>query len=456
MLKFIFGVVLIAVGFAGALLVEPVWGLYLFAALSHIRLEQLGTSYTLPLHVPIVIGVLTLLLYLFSTSYQQKFRRWPAEVWLFGLMVVGMAISSWRASFDPQSAWAMTFDYFKYWVFFVMLIQMIDTQRRLDGFYWIMILSSAWLVYRAWDLRGTTGARFENVGGGNVEDSNDYAAALVLLLPFVYHRTLTRNRRVAICAAILCFGIVMAVVIANSRGGFIGLIALALLIVWFVKEGRGRNMLSLVLLCVLAFTFAKADQIHRLASVFSASHAELRDSSAQGRIDCWKLSFRLFQEHPLTGVGPANFAYYSGPKLEGLPSGEAGRVTHSLWFEMLSAGGLLVSVPFAIILWRFFRKSQRLARMYSDAGKKDIALYIYVPVFGLGGFLVAATFLDRMVYEPIYWCIGLGVIHRYLWGEPTVQTNVRSAARPPAVKAGALNNPFYAGTSDVRHCRDHR
>jgi O-antigen ligase len=452
MLKFLFGVVLVGGGFACALFVEPVWGLYLFAVLSHIRLGQLGESYPLPLRVPIVIGVLTLLLYVLSGSYRWKFYKWPLEVWLFGLMVAGMAISSSRAIFHPEIAWDITFDYFKYWIFFVMLIQMIDTRKRLDGFYWVLVLSSAWLVYRAWDLRGTTGDRFENIGGGNIEDSNHYAAALVMLFPFVYHRTLTCGRTAASFAAILCFGIVMSIVIANSRGGFIGLMALSVLILLFLKEGRTRNILLIVTLILLVLSFAKENQIDRLAGVFDAGHAELRDNSENMRIQNWTLAYQLFLEHPLTGIGPGNFVYYSGERVEGLGYGVAGHVTHSLWFEMLSAGGLLVCVPFVIMLVRVFYSSQRLAREYMRAGNREIALYIYIPMFALGGFLTASTFIDRMVYEPIYWCIGLGAVHRYLWGQaPTMISQVRAAARPSPVMVGALSG----GSSNVRHCRNH-
>jgi O-antigen ligase len=435
MLKFVFGVVLIGLGFACALLLEPVWGLYLFSALTHIRLEQLGESYTLPLRVPIVIGVLTLLLYLFSSKYPQKLRRWPAEVWLFALMILGMALSSAHAIFAPDLAWAMTFDYIKYWVFMVLLIQMLDTRKRLDGFYWTMVLSAAWLVYRAWDLRGTTGERFENIGGGSISDSNHYAAALVLLFPFVYHRTLSSDRRIAIGAAVLCFGVVMAMIIANSRGAFLGTITLAVLILLCIKKGRTRNVVALVLLGVLGVFFAKQSQLDRLMSVVGAASGEARDNSAALRLVFWGLAWELFKDHPLLGVGPANFPYYSGTMLEGLPYGQAGHVTHSLWFEMLSQGGLLVTVPFVLMLLRFFYNSQRLARHYMAAGQEDIAMYIYVPMFGLAGLMVASSFLDRMTYEPIFWCIGLGAVHRYLWANEAKVVGVAAERANTAARA---------------------
>lgn len=416
MLKFFLGITLLAVGFGGALFVEPVWGVYLFAALSHIRLEQLGENITLPQRIPIVISVLTFILYIISPAHAQKFRRWPAEVWLLGLVVVGLALSSASAVFDRAAAWQMTYAYFEYWVFFVLLIQMIDNRRRLDGFHWTLIVSAAWLVFRAWELRGTTGDRFENLGGGNIADCNEYAAALVLLFPFVYQRTLSPRRLIAWGAAVLCFGVVMAVIIAASRGGFLGLAVVALLIVACVRGRRARNVVILTLVGGLVLYFANSGQILRLDSIFGAASGTARDNSAELRIEEWTLAWQLFLRHPLLGVGPGNFWYYSGYLLEGQPYGTPGHVTHSLWMELLSSGGLVVTVPYLLLLWRFFRRSWHLARQHAAAGRQEIALYIQTPMLGMAGLLVCSTFLDRMVYEPIFWCIALGVAHRYLWG----------------------------------------
>lgn len=435
MIKFLFGLALIATGFCGALFVDPIWGIYLYVALTHITLEQLGQSLSLPLHVPIVISIVALLLYLLSSAYPRKFQRWPAEVWLLLAMVVGLALSSVHASFDSAASWSMTFVYFEYWIFFVLLVQMLDDRKRLDGLHWTLILSAAYLVYRAWSLRGTTGPRFENLGGGYVADSNQYAAALVMLFPFVYQRTFSKSPAVAWGAATLCFGLAMAVVIADSRGGFLGLMALWVSIIIVLKGRRARNLWLLVVVAALVLIFAKSGQLDRLQTIVSDTHRATRDESAELRIEYWKLAWRLFQQHPLLGIGAQNFWYYSGYLVDDLPYGQRGQVTHSLWMELLSGGGLAVTVPFALLLWRFFRGSLRLARQYVRAGRQDIALYIYTPVFAMCGFLVSASFVDRMVYEPMYWCIALGVAHRYLWGRE-IEAPAEETAPEPAVARG--------------------
>lgn len=430
MLKFIFGVILIVVGFFRTFFHDPVWGLYLFALFTHIRPTQLSGEYPLPGSVPLVIAATAAMVYAVSRSYQPKFAKWPFEIWLFALMIVGFAISSANAQFVPDQSWARTFDLFKYWIFLVLFIQMIDSIHKVEWFHRVMILSSAWLVYRAWDLRGTTGPRFENVGGDVISDSNHFAAALVLLFPFVAHKLLDRDRRIAAAALVLCFGIVMAIIISGSRGGFLGLAA-AVALMTFTFRGHRKKIVALILVTGLAaLPFVQPGQIERLETIFAGEEGQ-RDSSAQLRLEYWNLAYELFKERPLTGVGLENFIYYSGEKVEGLPYGAPGHVTHSLWFEILSAGGAPVFLVFVgMILW-FYGRTGRLVRRYAELGRDDMALYVQVPRVALGAFLVSATFLDRVVYEPIYWCIALGAVHGYIFQsmtKPVVAQGVEARA----------------------------
>ena len=433
MLKFLLGVVLIAVGFAGALFIDPVWGLYLFAGFTHIRLEQLGESISLPLRVPIVVAGLTVVLYLGSSLYRNKFSRWPAEVWLLALMVIGMCFGSASSQYNAEASWDLTSQYAKYWVFFVLFIQMMDSEKKIAQFHWVMVVSAAWLVYRCWDLRGTTGARFENLGGGTVQDSNHFAAALVLLFPFVLHKILDKRKGIAIGAAILSFGVLASIVISGSRGGALGFIALALFGAVTLKQHRKKIIVGIAVLGVAGLFIASESQIERLSTIMSATHQEQRDESAQLRIDFWKLAGELFREHPVFGVGPNNFVYFSGPRVENLPPGKPGHVTHSIWFELISERGLFGAVPFAIMLFRFFRNSRRIAAQYIARGQPEMAQYVQVPMLGLAAFLVSATFLDRLVYEPIYWCIALGVAHRYLF-EASLKSTTPVPRPEPAVR----------------------
>jgi O-antigen ligase len=413
MLKFIFGIFLISFGFARTIFSDPVWGLYLFAALSHIRLTQLNGTYDLPTHVPITIASLCLLIYLIHPNYKEKFSKWPLESWLLGLMVLGMCVSSSQAIYNPELSWRFTYDFFKYWIFFIMLVQMIDTIWKVEWFHRVLILSAAWLVYLCWDLRGTTGPRFENIGGGYVADANHFAAALVFLFPFAFQKLFHKDKRIALGALILCFGIVMAILISGSRGGFLGLVALFIMLIITYKEQRKKLLLIACGLAFAGFIFMNPYQKERITTIIDYQQGSELDKSTELRLENWKLSWQLFTRNPLWGVGLGNFPYYSGPEVEGLPEGTRGHVAHSIWLEILAEGGLVTFVPFVLLLISFLVRCKRILSQYKEVYQNE-KFYVYTILISMGGFFVCATFLNRIIYEPIYWSISLAVIHEYI------------------------------------------
>jgi len=397
---------------------DPVWGIYLFTALTHIRLTQLSENIPLPTHIPIVVAGLTGVLYLINGKYKTKFSKWPAEVSLFLCMVIGMSVSSIGAVFRPDLSWNFTLLFLKYVIFFILLVNIIDSRVKVEWFHRVMILSAAWLVYRCWDLRGTTGPRFENLGGDVISDANHFAAAIILLFPFVYLKTLSRNLWVVAGAAVLCFGMIMAVFISGSRGGLLGLGALAIFLTVGFKEQRKKVITIFLVIGLSAIMFTNDYQKGRFFDLFAGISEKTWDDSARGRIKYWETALQLFNEHKLAGVGMNNFEYYSGYMVEGKQYGEVGHVTHSIWFEVLSGGGIFVTVPFVVILIRFFKNTKKTMIRLQNDGRFDEVLYVATIRIALGAFLVCATFLNRLIYEPIYWCIGLGVVHSYLANKP--------------------------------------
>jgi O-antigen ligase len=334
MLKFLFGLVLIFSGIFLTIFRDPVWGIYLFTVLCHVRLVQLSESYYLPLRIPILISVMTIITYVFSSKYQNKFSKLPVEVLLFGIMVIGMCLSSFTAKFSPAISWQHTFEYFKFLIFIILFIQLINNMEKVEWFHKTLILSSLWLVYRAYDLRWTTGGRFENLGGGYIQDANMFAAALVFLFPYVFHKILSKDKKVVIGAIVLCFGIVMAIILTVSRGGILGLIALFFILFKIYKQFRKKIVASAFVIIIVAAFFIDTYHIERFKTLLYMN--ESIDDSASYRLKYWNLALELFLKYPLTGIGFGNFPLYSGYLVDGLEYGAPGHVTHSLWFEMLS------------------------------------------------------------------------------------------------------------------------
>lgn len=62
----------------------------------------------------------------------------------------------------------------------------------------------------------------------------------------------------------------------------------------------------------------------------------------------------------------------------------------------------------------FYRRTFMAVRFYTGLKRMEDVQDIYAIQIGLTGFLVCATFLNRLFYEPIYWFSGLAVAYTYI------------------------------------------
>lgn len=422
MFSLLFGLALIIFGFFATLFIDPFWGLVVFAAFTHITPQQLSQEYIVPLRAPFFLSIAVLICYCYAVSskYPQKLRNWPAEFWMMLIILIGMAIGSHNA-FDGEAAWDATFAFSKFVIFFLLFVNIIDSIPKLTWFHNSLILSSAWLVYKCWDLRGTTGSRFENRGGGIVEDSNMFAAALVLMLPIVVCRIFKGPVWSRIGAATGAFGMIMSIVISGSRGGFLGLAGSGMAFMIIFKEHRKRVLILLLIIGLAAAGFISEDYQERILGISEASQS---DASSQSRLDAWKQAVAVFIENPIWGCGMANFGYYFGHLAENKEWGQKGHVCHSLWMEALSEGGLLVFAPLIIMLVLFFFRTTRAKRAFALKLNADVSLDISALQVGLVGFLITATFLNRLMYEPIYWWCAMAAAYSRILHEDNQRQSV--------------------------------
>jgi probable O-glycosylation ligase (exosortase A-associated) len=355
-----------------------------------------------------VLSLLVLSAYLVSSKYKSKFKFWPIEAWLMLTMLIGLSLSTLNA-YDSKSAWIGVNDFLKFFIFFMLMINIIDRHEKVKMFYNVMIINAAWLVYRCWDLRGTTGARFENRGGGVVNDANQFAAALILLLPIVLNKAFENVKWYYRVGSIIgVFGIIMSVTITGSRGGFLALIVCGISSLYYHKKYRKKIIAYVIVLVFSISPFISDYYLNRITSLTTKNN-EMMDQSSKGRLDAWKLAIDIWKKEPLLGCGVKNFGYYMAYEVEGLNWGERGHVAHSLWFQTLAEGGSVVFGALLAMLIFFFIRIHRIKRgLKEDCEVRNELNGLQV---GMLSFLVAASFVDRLFYEPLYWWCGIAAIY---------------------------------------------
>lgn len=275
--------------------------------------------------------------------------------------------------------------------FCISIVLFVDSIARLHKFMqWWCFLAFA-LAALGFLGKGIAGSSF-------LADENDYSLLMNMMLPFTFclafHERKLSIKIVYLTAVAIS---VAGIVVSNSRGGFVGLLVV-LLVIWL---GSPRKLLSLVVVSALAIgVYATADSKYwdRISTI-----EKTNEGTAKERLDSWEAGWEMFKDNPL-GVGPGNFLVrFDEYQPESMPHSMWGRAAHSLYFTLLPELGIPGAIIYFSLLFVNIRDLRALRKLpQRDENARFLHLLSLALIAGLAGYFVCATFLS-VLYYPHYW-----------------------------------------------------
>jgi putative inorganic carbon (HCO3(-)) transporter len=180
----------------------------------------------------------------------------------------------------------------------------IDSMKRLR---WVLLTAIGSVAYaslhviREWQKYGGMAAGYRP--GYVTGDPNYFSVSSLLCIPlaiFLIGRTGQPRweRRFCIGSIVIT---VIAMALAASRGGFLGLTAAALFMVWRSKE-RKRNLVWITVIILPLMLVTPASPLKRLLSPDQGDQY-----AADERLLLTEAGINMVRQHPWTGVGAGNF-----------------------------------------------------------------------------------------------------------------------------------------------------
>lgn len=188
--------------------------------------------------------------------------------------------------------------------------------------------------------------------GGPVNAPNIWAQILVAVSMLLIFRLLYEKSGLVKLALTVMLGMILYTVLnAYSRAAYVVLAIDVVLIMLVLK----RHLNPLVAigalgLMVIVYQLLPAGYQNRIAtlSFFTSETGIYEDSSFRGRSSEMLTGLRMFVEHPLLGVGTANYRpnYQQYTQLIGLEFRAEERDPHSLYVQILAETGILGALAF--------------------------------------------------------------------------------------------------------------
>jgi hypothetical protein len=336
---------------------------------------------------------------------QHKFKivSSPTNKWVYGLLALHFLLAPF--AYNPEFAVDQGIEYAKMVVLYLLMLSVADDEESLKILVKAYGLSTMlYALHSLWEYNN--GRHVWRMGisrmvgvDSTFNDPNSFGATIVLSLPFVYallrselNKHLRRAYYFYFALAVTC------VVLTGSRTSFAALMVLCM--IWVLIQKGKRKLLILVtalMTMAVVWNVMPEEKQERFRTLWDdeAGPANARES-AEGRMVGWKVSWRMFKQQPMTGVG-AGGKNYIGYRMSNLvDDGEPSpNQSHILYGEVLAelglfGAGLFLGLIFSI--WRCCRWARSYLRKNADddpflanlAGAILAALLLLL-VFGIGG-----------------------------------------------------------------------
>jgi O-antigen ligase len=332
-----------------------------------------------------VMAVAAIFMMLFEISQaRRRFHlMWPQGVLLLGFLAVAF-VSSFDAMW-ARLAFERTSEIAKIVLIYILIENTVTSERRLRtvfvaivAFALIPAVGTITYYFRGIVIEGSRAA-----WRGLFANPNEAAYGLVVVLPLAWTMAVKSRlaMRIFLFAAMAVH--LLAIFLTYSRGGLLALFAVIGLLGW---KQRSPMLRVVMILGLIGALFVGGLYWNRNQGFKDIS----KDTTFNQRIATIQAGIRMFEAHPLLGVGPgcSIVAYPLYVPAESHCGCQLQLVIHNSFIQTLSELGVFGFLAFTLFVgWSLWdARKMQAGSMAPYAGALEVALWGYVVSSLSGGF----------------------------------------------------------------------
>lgn len=391
---------------------HPIYALYFYLAATFVFPPARWWGYVFGgTRWSLIAAAITILAVVFHRGKLKPKPNWLSSVPAAAMVLYG----TWMWI---QTPWALdttvhveaATQFFKYIVAFWFFYRIADTKEHARDILFAHVLGCGLLGVLAMQV-GRNGDRLDGVGGPGMDDANTLGMYLAtgVLTALGLLMTQTGWRRWTAGGAVLV--ILNGLILTNTRGAFLGLVAGFILLAAFKAKAHRRMFWSVAIVALLGFA-AIVDKsfIERMGSITeSAVDSEDVDQSARSRIFIARAQVQMFLEYP-QGCGHRCTAVLSPRYLEQRwlttdASGDSARASHNTFMTALVEQGIPGAMIFIwLTLWTLLTTVRFKGKETPDRDP-EIGTLVAAVVAVLASIFVAGNTADFLMAEGQFWML---------------------------------------------------
>lgn len=397
---------------------NPAMGLFGFFAIAYIR-PQDYYSFLTGVEPARWLLAITFISFVFQRLQSREPLVRAKQNW--GILAILLCIVISKINAIDAGLWRdAAKDFIEVCLFFFLLVNTLNTQKRLRNFYLFFILVNFIIVARflyayKTGTAGMDGGKPGDTSLGFLSNADDLglgmAVALAYAAPAIFA---AKGFLLKGLAALVSVGFMGAAMTTESRGARLGIVVvLAVSFILQIKPKKlkiKRYFLGVIIAVLLIAGFAYKYRWALVETYESSLNTE--DSGRIGREAAWHTAKKMIVEKPLIGVGKGNYIPYWR---ENYPPGVYGyQVAHNIIYEVTAELGILGMLSFLFFSLIGLWDLARLRKKYKGALERNYFLDMLFVVYlaGIAGFYVNGMFITVAFYWHIYILVAMFVCAR--------------------------------------------
>lgn len=383
---------------------RPFIGLLMFTLLAYMRLQDLTWGFARFQRWSFYVALITLAGFLVSRG-DRRFMSGDIRNWMMvGLIVLvggSLVAGGYTTAFDLS----IYIDFLKVIGVALFTTGVVRNREYLRILVWVIALSFGFFGVKSGLASILSGGNLKIIQGpgGMLADNNDFALALCMGVPLLLALGWVDPRPLLKRAFLIMVPLTgLTIMATHSRGAFVAMSATVAVLVWRAKNRIAAIAVALMIV-VAGVLVAPRSYVERLWTIREYE----TEGSAKGRLDAWKVAFRMIESNPVLGVGfdkfQRNYKRYDPNALTEDGSNEGTRVAHNSYLQIWAECGTpafllymgLIVLSF-LDLWRIRREAERL---YFSSW---ILTYATMFEASLTAFVVGSFFLNRAHFDLFY------------------------------------------------------
>lgn len=333
-------------------------------------------------------------------------RSWPPKV-LIALAVTACLSVPFGISIGRAGLFVLT-DYWKILLYTFLLMVALQTPADLHRVIWAVVVGTGLQAFLSLFYFGISKSN-----GAVGFDANDVGLIMVTGLPLalmVWQTSKTPGKIVSFIAVLLVAGTIAR---SQSRGAFVGLLAVGTTLLVMLRNVSMVKRLTLVGVAAVALAVAAPSGYWDLMGTLKHPEQDYNWTAPSGRREVVKRGIGYMIQYPVFGIGVNNFPMAEGlisDRAKNLPPGRGIKwsAAHNTYVQAGAEMGFTGLILWLLLVIGGLFYTWKLGRRMPSRWKRGTAdqryLYfagLYLPL-GFVGFAVSSTFVSFAYIEPVY------------------------------------------------------